>query len=65
MEKPKPTYLGDSVYADYSSGQLQIYTNNGEGDNNEIFIDSDVLTNLFKYVETSLAVKITIKPKEL
>lgn len=63
MENPKISYLGDSVYADYSSGMLRLYTNNGEEDKAEIFIDSDTLTQLFKFVERSLNVKITVSEK--
>ena len=55
-------YLGDSVYGDYSTGELRLYTDNGEGPTNEIIIDGDTLTSLFKFIERSLSVKITVKP---
>lgn len=55
-------YLGDSVYGDYSTGELRLYTDNGEGPTNEIVIDGDTLTSLFKFVERALSVKISVKP---
>lgn len=57
-------YLGDSVYGDYSTGDLRLYTDNGLGAENEIFIDSDTLTNMFSFIERCLNVKITVKPAE-
>ena len=54
------TYLGDSVYGDYSTGDLRIFTDNGETQANEIIINGDTLVNLFKYIEKSLSVKITV-----
>lgn len=55
-------YLGDSVYGDYSTGDLRLFTDNGEGPQNEIVIDGCTLTNLFKFIEKELLVKITVKP---
>lgn len=54
-------YLGDSVYGDYSTGELRLYTDNGEGDKNEIIINADTLTNLFHFIECALSVKISVK----
>jgi hypothetical protein len=62
MSEGKVEYLGDSVYGDYSTGDLRLYTDNGEGASNEIILNGDVLTSLFKFVERSLVVKITVKP---
>jgi hypothetical protein len=61
MEKE---YLGDGAYADYSTGDLRLFTTNGLEEENEIFLDGDCLTALFKYVERCLKVKITIKPEQ-
>ena len=55
-------YLGDSVYGDYSTGELRLYTDNGEGPSNEIIICGDTLTCLFKFIERALAIKISMKP---
>jgi hypothetical protein len=62
MSDNKTEYLGDSVYADYSTGILRLFTFNGETEQNEIFVDSGTLTNFFKYIEKTLQVKIKIKP---
>ena len=56
-------YLGDSVYGDYSTGELRLYTDNGEGPKNEIIIDSDTLVSMFKFIERVMDVKITVKPQ--
>jgi hypothetical protein len=64
MSDEKTEYLGDGVYADYSTGDLWLYANDAENPTDSICINSDVLTSLLKYVEKSLAVKITVKPKE-
>jgi hypothetical protein len=58
-------YLGDCVYGDYSDGELRLYIDNGADGGwpaNEIYINSDTLANLFKFVERALSVKITVKP---
>jgi hypothetical protein len=54
-------YLGDSVYGDYSTGELQIYTDNGDGPTNKIILNGEVLVALFKFIEQSLDIKITTK----
>ncbi len=55
-----PEYLGDGVYGYYSNGALRLYTDNGVEQANEIFIDGDVLTSMFKYIERCLYVKINV-----
>ena len=57
----KVEYLGDSVYGDYSTGDLRLYTDNGEGPTNEIIINGDVLTAFFKHIERCLCVKINVR----
>jgi hypothetical protein len=51
MSSNGPEYLGDGVYGDYSNGDLRLYTDNGVEQANEIFINGDVLTCMFKYIE--------------
>ncbi len=57
-----PCYLGDSVYGDYSTGDLRLYTDNGCGAKNNIVINGEVLTALLKYIEKSLDITIIVKP---
>jgi len=47
----EPTYLGDSVYADFDGYYLQLTTNNGYPDDprNLIALDPQVLANLDRY----------------
>jgi hypothetical protein len=57
-------HLGDGLYADYSSGELWIFPNHALKSTDKICISGDVLVCLFKFIEKSLSVKITVKPKE-
>lgn len=48
----KKEYLGDSVYIDIDeTGILRIYTENGFGPDNIIFLESVVCNNLVNYIE--------------
>lgn len=48
---PLKQYFGDSVYADYDGHSLILTTENGDGPNNTILIESAVYLALVKYVE--------------
>jgi len=43
------TYLGDSVYADYSGGMIELTTDNGMGPSNQIWLEPSVLDALIRY----------------
>lgn len=51
---PKDVYLGDGVYAHVDGFRFMLYTNYGDGPENEIFIDPDVLQDLIKFVNSLL-----------
>jgi len=44
-------YIGDSVYVEWDDGDLRIYTNNGWGDNNNIYLEPAVLNNLLTFIK--------------
>lgn len=50
-DKPEagPVYLGDSVYAREQRGQLLVYTNNGTGTKEQIFLEPEVYVELVKF----------------
>jgi hypothetical protein len=62
MPEPNFEYLGDGAYADYSTGVLWLHANSHDNPTDKICIDGDVLVSLFKFIEKSMAVKITVKP---
>lgn len=45
------SYLGDSVYVDIESGMFRLYTNNGLGPENIIFMESEVFEAFKSYAE--------------
>ena len=49
MKPKKPSYLGDSVYVEFDGFMLGLYTDNGFGPSNEIFLERSVLKNLNDY----------------
>jgi hypothetical protein len=50
--QPNKTYLGDGVYAEFIPELgIKLSTEREEGEH-EIFLDSDCLTNLNKFVES-------------
>jgi len=55
-------YLGDGVYADYSSGDLWLYANDPQNPTDKVCINSDVLVSLFHFVEKNLNIKIVTQP---
>ena len=44
-------YIGDGVYVEVENGMLKLTTDDGVYSNNTIYLDSDVLGNLQKYIE--------------
>lgn len=46
-----PTYLGDGVYVAYQFGRLQLYTDDGYGPHNVIYLEGEVYDALTKFVE--------------
>ncbi len=51
IEKFQPTYLGDSVYMRFDGYAFVIYTDNGMGAENEIYLEPDVIDSLQRYVD--------------
>jgi len=51
MKKPSKMYLGDSVYAEVVNGMLRLTTENDGSANNTIYLEPEVLTALFNYLE--------------
>lgn len=47
--KDTAVYLGDSVYADYDGYMIKIYTNNGLGPENEIYLEPRTLEMLIHF----------------
>jgi hypothetical protein len=43
-------YLGDSVYAEYANGVLQIFLNNGQGRFSDIVLEPEVFVALVEFV---------------
>lgn len=46
-------YLGDSVYAEHKGFHVVVYTDNGHGPENEIFLEDTVAVALIKFLEKS------------
>jgi hypothetical protein len=47
-------YLGDSVYVETSDDcDMRIYTDNGDGPTNEIWLDEGVIKSLISFIERS------------
>jgi hypothetical protein len=45
------SYLGDSVYADFDGYSVHLTTENGNGPNNRIVLEPDILSALNRYYE--------------
>lgn len=45
------TYLGDSVYAEFTGYDIVLTTSNGEETTNKIVMEPEVLTALFDFVQ--------------
>lgn len=50
-DTPQKTYLGDSVYAELESGMIKLYTDNGFGPQDVIYLEPEVYQALLKFVE--------------
>ena len=46
----KKIYLGDSVYGDFSSGQVILTTENGMGSSNTIILEPEVVVALVEWL---------------
>ncbi len=46
----KKTYLGDSVYAEFVDGMIQLTTENGSGPSNTILLESETYFALCDFV---------------
>ena len=49
-------YLGDSVYIEFMPERdgYQLYLNNGGGKENIIYLEPDVLNNLFNFIKENM-----------
>lgn len=45
----EPVYLGDSVYADFENSMIKLYTDNGLGASNIIWIEPEVFGRLLAF----------------
>lgn len=54
-------YLGDSVYVDTDGYHVVLFTDNGDGPRNEIFLDLSVLRGLIGYTEKVFELKISVE----
>ena len=50
VELQEETYLGDAVYASFDGWMILL--RNGDGNNNRIFLEPEVLTALFRFAKT-------------
>ena len=48
-------YLGDSVYAAFDGYTVQIFTNNGMGPENVIYLEPEVQISLVQFIESIAA----------
>jgi hypothetical protein len=44
-------YIGDSIYADFDGNQIRMYTDNGYGPENVIFLETEIFQSLRDYGE--------------
>jgi hypothetical protein len=44
-------YLGDSVYVDVENGMVKLYTDNGYGETNVIYFESEVMAAFLQYLK--------------
>lgn len=54
-------YLGDAVYASFSSGQILIFTSNGMEHSDPIYMEPETLGALFKYATECLAPNLEVE----
>lgn len=50
-------YLGDSVYIESDGIEIRLFTNNGAGDTNSIFLDETVVRNLVLFLEKVVEIR--------
>lgn len=60
----KPTYLGDSVYAEMENGMVKLYTNNGFGPREIIYLEPSVMDELNAWYMKVYAKSKPPEPKE-
>jgi hypothetical protein len=51
IPKFEPTYCGDSVYARFDGYAFVIYTDNGMGPENEIYLEPSTLDSFISYTD--------------
>lgn len=51
MKTGDATYLGDSLYANFDGYQIELFTFNGLGVTNQIYLDTETLKCFLSYVE--------------
>jgi len=51
MKTVDVTYLGDSVYANFDGYQIELFTFNGLGVTNQIYLDPETLKSFLSYVK--------------
>ncbi len=61
---PRRIYLGDSVYSEVERGMIKLYTDNGFGATNTIFLELEVYDALVRYVEKLKAETETVSKDE-
>lgn len=54
-------YLGDSLYAQDEGFQITLFTSNGIGVDQRVYLEDTVLDNFFRFVEFNRKVKITVE----
>lgn len=52
IDETKETYLGDAVYASFDGYQVWLRT--GDGNNNRIALEQEVMQNLMRYVSAKI-----------
>jgi hypothetical protein len=48
----KKLYLGDSVYASFDGYQITLYTDNGDGPENEVILEPPVVEALLLFLDS-------------
>ena len=51
MKTGDVTYLGDSLYVNFDGYQIELFTFNGLGITNQIYLDTETLKCFLSYVE--------------
>ena len=61
----KTTYLGDGAYAEDDGFQVRIFTDRGSQGVHEVYLGWSEFQVLFRYLEESRGVKITVRDREV